>query len=93
MANNGLGNLTLRAIEIFVAVIEEGSFSTGARRLGASTSSVSQQVTNLEAALRARLIDRAVQGVTLDALVLGEPLPATVVTPCRYDPSNERVRG
>ena len=47
------GRLTLRTIEIFAAVIEEGSFSTGARRLGTSTSSVSQQVTNLEAALGA----------------------------------------
>jgi DNA-binding transcriptional LysR family regulator len=53
LARSDHGRLTLRAIEIFVAVIEEGSFSTGARRLGASTSSVSQQVTNLEAALGA----------------------------------------
>ena len=56
MAKSDHRRLTLRAIEIFVAVIEEGSFSTGARRLGASTSSVSQQVTNLEAALGARLM-------------------------------------
>ncbi len=59
MAKSDHGKLTLRAIEIFVAVIEEGSYSNGARRLGASTSSVSQQVTNLESALGARLIDRA----------------------------------
>ncbi len=65
MAKSNHGRLTLRAIEIFVAVIEEGSFSTGARRLGASTSSVSQQVTNLEAALGARLIDRAARPLAL----------------------------
>ncbi len=65
MAKSDHGRLTLRAIEIFVAVIEEGSFSTGARRLGASTSSVSQQVTNLEAALGARLIDRAARPLAL----------------------------
>jgi len=65
LAKSNHGRLTLRAIEIFVAVIEEGSFSTGARRLGASTSSVSQQVTNLEAALGARLIDRAARPLAL----------------------------
>lgn len=51
--------LTLRAIEVFVAVVEEGSVAAGARRLGASASTVSQQLSNLETALGARLIDRA----------------------------------
>jgi dimethylglycine dehydrogenase len=37
--------------------------------------------------------DKAVHGMTLDALVLGKRLPATIVTPCRYDPGNKRVRG
>ncbi len=58
MARRDQGRLTLRAIEIFVAVVEEGAFATGARRLGASTSSVSQQITNLEAALGAKLTSR-----------------------------------
>jgi len=57
--------LTLRAIEIFVAIVEEGSFATGAQRLGASTSSVSQQITNLEAALGTRLIDRSARPLGL----------------------------
>ena len=57
--------LTLRAIEIFVAVVEAGSFAIGAQRLGASTSSVSQQITNLEAALGARLIDRSARPLAL----------------------------
>lgn len=50
---------------MFVAVVEEGSFATGARRLGASTSSVSQQITNLEAALGTRLIDRSARPLVL----------------------------
>ena len=33
------------------------------------------------------------QGETVELLVLGNRLPATVVAPCRYDPGNERVRG
>lgn len=57
--------MTLRAIEIFIAVVEEGSFAAGADRLGASTSSVSQQITNLETALGARLIDRTARPVAL----------------------------
>jgi DNA-binding transcriptional LysR family regulator len=65
MTRDEHGRLTLRAIEIFVAVIEEGSFAAGAQRLGASTSSVSQHVTNLEAALGAKLIDRSARPLAL----------------------------
>lgn len=65
MAKSDQGRLTLRAIEIFVAVVEEGSLATGAKRLGASSSSVSQQITNLEAALGARLIDRSARPFAL----------------------------
>lgn len=65
MARDDHGRLTLRAIEIFIAVVEEGSFAAGANRLGASTSSVSQQVTNLEAALGAQLIDRSARPLAL----------------------------
>ena len=58
MSGEGGGKLTLRAIEVFVAVIEEGSLAAGAKRLGLSPSSVSQQIANLETALGASLIDR-----------------------------------
>ncbi|MEM9735554.1 MAG: LysR family transcriptional regulator [Pseudomonadota bacterium] len=57
--------LTLRGIEIFIAVVEEASMSGGARRLGASVSAVSQQIANLEDALGARLIDRAARPFAL----------------------------
>lgn len=53
------GKLSLWAIEVFIAAVEEGSVSAAAKRLSASISSVSQQLTNLEAALGATLINRA----------------------------------
>lgn len=52
------GRMTLWGIEIFVAAVEEGSISGAARRVDASPSTVSQQISNLEAALGAQLVDR-----------------------------------
>jgi len=57
--------MTLWGIEIFLAAIEEGSISGAAKRLEASPSSISQQITNLEAAVGARLIDRTARPMTL----------------------------
>ncbi|MBY8975504.1 LysR family transcriptional regulator [Rhodobacteraceae bacterium NNCM2] len=57
--------VTLRGIEIFIAVVEEASMSQGARRLGASVSAISQQIANLEASLGAVLIDRAARPFAL----------------------------
>ncbi|NOX40818.1 MAG: LysR family transcriptional regulator [Alphaproteobacteria bacterium] len=57
--------MTLWGIEIFLAVVEEGSISLAAKRLEVSSSSISQQITNLEAALGVRLIDRAARPLTL----------------------------
>lgn len=57
--------LTLRGIDVFLAVVREGSISRAAKKLEASPSSVSQQVTNLETALDARLIDRAARPLRL----------------------------
>jgi DNA-binding transcriptional LysR family regulator len=53
------GRITLWGIEVFVAAAEEGSISAAARRLGVSPSAVSQQLTALETALGATLLDRA----------------------------------
>ncbi len=53
------GRVTLWGIEVFVAAAEEGSISAAARRLGVSPSAISQQLTVLEAALGATLLDRA----------------------------------
>lgn len=47
-----------RMIEIFLIVVEEGSFSAAARRLYMSQSAVSQQIDKLEAKLGLKLFDR-----------------------------------
>ncbi len=52
------GRITLWGIEVFVAIAEELSISAAARRLGASPSAVSQQLTNLENALGTALLNR-----------------------------------
>ena len=48
-----------------MATAEEGSISAAARRLGASASAVSQQLTNLEGAIGATLLNRNARPVTL----------------------------
>lgn len=53
------GRVTLWGIEAFLATVEEGSISAAARRLRASVSAVSQQISGLESALGAALLDRA----------------------------------
>ncbi|SDI35364.1 LysR family transcriptional regulator [Aliiruegeria lutimaris] len=61
------GRVTLWGIEVFLAVAEEGSVSSAARRLGASPSGVSQQLSNLESALGRVLIDRSRRPAQLTA--------------------------
>lgn len=50
---------TFRAAQIFVAAVEAQSVTRAAHRLGISPSSVSQQLSTLEAALGAKLIERS----------------------------------
>ena len=57
--------LTLRGVRIFLATIESGSISGAGARLGASPSTVSQQLSNLETALGVRLMHRAARPVSL----------------------------
>ena len=59
------GRVTLWGIEIFLAVAEEGSITAAARRLGVSPSAISQQLTGLEAALAAVLLDRSARPMGL----------------------------
>jgi len=59
------GKITLWAVEIFIATADEGSISAAARRVGASASAVSQQLSNLESALGATLLDRSTRPVNL----------------------------
>ncbi len=53
------GRVTLWGIEVFLAAAEEGAISSAARRLGVSPSAISQQLSGLEAALGAVLMDRS----------------------------------
>jgi len=59
------GRITLWGIEVFLAAADERSISAAARRLGASPSAVSQQLTNLEAAVGATLLQRKARPVRL----------------------------
>jgi DNA-binding transcriptional LysR family regulator len=51
--------VSLRALELFDAVAQSGTLAEGARRAGLSLPAASQQISNLEAALGAELLDRA----------------------------------
>jgi len=53
------------AIEAFVSVVEAGSFARAAERLSVSVSSVSRHVTELEAHLGARLLNRTTRRLSL----------------------------
>ncbi|MGA7329199.1 MAG: LysR family transcriptional regulator [Rhodomicrobium sp.] len=59
--------LSLRKIRAFVAVFEEGSFTAAAAREGATQSGISQQVKQLEQALKAVLFVREGQSVEATA--------------------------
>jgi DNA-binding transcriptional LysR family regulator len=58
------GRITLWGVEVFAAIADERSISAAARRLGASPSSVSQQLANLETAVGTSLIDRSARPLT-----------------------------
>jgi DNA-binding transcriptional LysR family regulator len=58
VTNKDTPELTLRGLRAFVVVEETGSISDGAKRIGGSTSGVSQQITALEGAVGAKLFDR-----------------------------------
>ena len=59
------GRITLWGIEVFMAAADERSISAAARRLGASASAVSQQLTNLEGAVGATLLQRNARPIRL----------------------------
>jgi DNA-binding transcriptional LysR family regulator len=61
-ATNGLD---LNLVTAFVRVVEDGSFTTAAQRLGLPKSSVSRRVTALERALHARLLQRSTRKLVL----------------------------
>jgi DNA-binding transcriptional LysR family regulator len=55
----------LLAMEVFVRVVESGSFSAVAREIGSTQSAVSKQVAALEAYLGAKLISRTTRSLSL----------------------------
>jgi DNA-binding transcriptional LysR family regulator len=55
----------LKAMSVLLAVVEAGSLSAGARRLGMPLATVSRRVTDLETHLRARLFERGSRRLTL----------------------------
>jgi len=57
--------MDLSAIEIFVKVVDAGSFSAAARALGVSKSHTSKRVSQLEDRLGARLLQRTTRRLTL----------------------------
>jgi DNA-binding transcriptional LysR family regulator len=60
-----LQDISLRALQVFVAVEETGSLVEAAARLGGSRSSVSQHIANLEAVVGASLFDRSTRPMSL----------------------------
>ncbi len=62
---DGAGRITLWGVEVFIATAEERSITAAARRLGASPSAVSQQLTNLEGAMGVTLLQRNARPVLL----------------------------
>ena len=57
--------VNLRALELFVAAVGEGSFSAAGRRAGLSPAAVSRQVNALEAALGVQLLNRTSRSLAL----------------------------
>ncbi|MFO0548441.1 MAG: LysR family transcriptional regulator [Polyangiaceae bacterium] len=59
--------MSLRAVEVFCAVVEEGSFSLAARRLGVTPAAVSRAIARHEGQLGAPLFRRTTRSVRLVA--------------------------
>ena len=57
----------MQDMAVFVTVVEAGSFTSAAKKLGATTSSVSRQVSRLEDSLKVRLLERTTRNLRLNA--------------------------
>ena len=55
----------LDGIAVFVAVINNGSFTAAAQALGHSTSHISKEITRLEKRLGSRLLNRTTRSISL----------------------------
>lgn len=63
---HGLNELGFKALRLFVAVLDHGSFSEVARREGVAPSSISRQIQLMEQALNQQLLYRHTRAVTPD---------------------------
>ncbi|MFK5927481.1 MAG: selenium metabolism-associated LysR family transcriptional regulator [Desulfuromusa sp.] len=59
--------MTLRQLELFIAVAETGSFSRGAEAISLTQSTVSQHIAALERETNTKLLDRTSKGIFLTA--------------------------
>lgn len=59
------GRVTLWGVEVFLAVADEGTISGAAKRLGVTPSAISQQLSTLETAMGAVLLDRSARPLHL----------------------------
>ena len=57
--------MNIRQLECFVAVVDEGSFTRAARRIGITQPSLSQHIKSLELELDGAVLDRLPRGVSL----------------------------
>jgi len=64
--------IRLHDLHAFATVVQSGSISKAAVKLGVTQSAVSQMIAELEATLRVRLLDRSTRGVT--STVFGDVL-------------------
>jgi DNA-binding transcriptional LysR family regulator len=64
---------TFRQLEVFVAVVDEGSFASGAERLAISQPAISNHIRALESQVGCQLLDRR-RGTTCDLTIAGRQL-------------------
>lgn len=57
----------MQDVAVFVTVVETGSFTSAANKLGSTPSAVSRQVSRLEDALQLRLLERSTRSLRLNA--------------------------
>ncbi|WP_204355711.1 MULTISPECIES: LysR family transcriptional regulator [Marinobacter] len=57
----------MQDVVVFVTVVETGSFTSAAQKLGSTPSAVSRQVTRLEDALQLKLLERSTRSLRLNA--------------------------
>jgi dimethylglycine dehydrogenase len=84
--------VTLRLESDFAPAHAGDSILLGDRVVGTVTSAAWGHRVGENLAMAFVDAEHAAEGTVLDALVLGERLPATVVPACRYDPGNLLVR-